>query len=370
MIDLHVHTSHSDGKYSAKEILCMAEKLNLSAISFCDHNVLEAYEEIKNIDVKKYFSGKIFSGIEFDIVYQEKLFHMLGYNFDIDKLNKSKYIDRSSKEDLIQIERNILEHLKSVCKKLGIKLSDDLDINSANDAANDIIKADMIKYKENNRILDELLGKDRKISFWRGHITNPNSPFFIDFTKGIPDPKEIADEIHNAGGIVVLPHVFEYKTCNNIQFLNDMYDLGILDGIECIHTKHSKENIQYLKEYCIEKNLIMTGGSDFHREENQTLGYGCFGNVEITDEFGGKIFNPISTDKYWGDSIQRKIVAIGDGHNGRIKDDGTIDPYETGPMDLEIIRLTEKEKPNFLFIAHYQTNPESEKNYYETMRRI
>ena len=68
--------------------------------------------------------------------------------------------------------------------------------------------------------------------------------------------------------------------------------------------------------------------------------------------------------------MQRKIVAIGGGHNGRIKDDGTKAPYETGPMDLEIIRLAEKEKPNFLFIAHSQTNPESEKNYYETMRRI
>ncbi len=289
MIDLHIHTCHSDGKYSVKEILIMAEKINLKTISFCDHNVLGAYEELNEIDVKKYFSGKIISGIEFDIVYQGNLFHMLGYNFDVDKLNTSKYIDRKSKEDLIQIEKNILKHLKNVCKNLGIKISEDLNISSPNDTANDLIKADMLKYEENNEILDKLLGKDRKISFWRGHITNPESPFFIDFTKGVPGPEEIAKEIHNAGGIVVLPHVFEYKTCDNLQFLNDMYNLGILDGIECIHTKHSEEKIEFLKQYCKEKNLIMTGGSDFHREGKQILGYGSFGNVEITDEFGKDI---------------------------------------------------------------------------------
>ena len=68
--------------------------------------------------------------------------------------------------------------------------------------------------------------------------------------------------------------------------------------------------------------------------------------------------------------MQRKIVAIGGGHNGRINEDGIKAPYETGPMDLEIIRLTRKERPNFLFLAHSQTDSESEKSYFETMKKI
>lgn len=68
--------------------------------------------------------------------------------------------------------------------------------------------------------------------------------------------------------------------------------------------------------------------------------------------------------------MSRKIVAIGGGGNGRIREDGTKSPYETRPMDEEIIRLTEKEKPNFLLIAHSQSNPEHEANYFETMKRI
>ncbi|MBR6610077.1 MAG: Type 1 glutamine amidotransferase-like domain-containing protein [Oscillospiraceae bacterium] len=64
-----------------------------------------------------------------------------------------------------------------------------------------------------------------------------------------------------------------------------------------------------------------------------------------------------------------KIVAIGGGENGRMKKDGTRYPYETGPMDREIIRLTGKEKPNFLLLAHSQPL-EWQQGYFDTMKAI
>ncbi len=67
---------------------------------------------------------------------------------------------------------------------------------------------------------------------------------------------------------------------------------------------------------------------------------------------------------------ERKIVAIGGGENGRIKSDGTRYPYETGEIDREIIRLTGKERPNFLLIAHSQPLPEREEIYFTAMRDI
>ena len=68
--------------------------------------------------------------------------------------------------------------------------------------------------------------------------------------------------------------------------------------------------------------------------------------------------------------MQKKIVAIGGGENGRIKTDGTRKLYETANIDLEIIRLTKKLKPNYLFLGHSQNEPESEQSYFETMKRI
>ena len=68
--------------------------------------------------------------------------------------------------------------------------------------------------------------------------------------------------------------------------------------------------------------------------------------------------------------MSKKIVAIGGGLNGRKLDDGSFDPYETGPMDQEIIRLTGKDKPNFLFIAHTQSTQDAQDKYFVTMKNI
>lgn len=68
--------------------------------------------------------------------------------------------------------------------------------------------------------------------------------------------------------------------------------------------------------------------------------------------------------------MERKIVAIGGGKNGRIKSTGIKEPYETEKMDKEIIKLTGKKHPNFLFLGHAQLDCESENGYFETMKNI
>lgn len=69
--------------------------------------------------------------------------------------------------------------------------------------------------------------------------------------------------------------------------------------------------------------------------------------------------------------MTRKLVAIGGGENGRPLGDGEYAPYETEPMDEEIIKLTGKEKPNFLFIGHSQApSIEIQEDYYQTMKKI
>lgn len=68
--------------------------------------------------------------------------------------------------------------------------------------------------------------------------------------------------------------------------------------------------------------------------------------------------------------MSRKIVAIGGGENGHLRNNGTFTSYETENIDKEIIKLTGKEKPNFLLIAHSQNNVDLEEKYYNTMKKI
>lgn len=68
--------------------------------------------------------------------------------------------------------------------------------------------------------------------------------------------------------------------------------------------------------------------------------------------------------------MERKIVAVGGGENGRLLENGAFALYETEPMDKEIIRLTNKQNPNFLFIVHAMTSLEIQESYYQTMKKI
>lgn len=68
--------------------------------------------------------------------------------------------------------------------------------------------------------------------------------------------------------------------------------------------------------------------------------------------------------------MSKKLVAIGGGENGRIKSDGTTAPYETKKIDQEIVNLTNKKNPNFLFLAHAQMEENNENTYFETMKKI
>ena len=68
--------------------------------------------------------------------------------------------------------------------------------------------------------------------------------------------------------------------------------------------------------------------------------------------------------------MTKKIVAIGGGENGRILDNGEKASYDTAAIDLEIVALTKKDKPNFLFIDHAMTSPQIEESYYQTMKKI
>ena len=123
MIDLHVHTVNSDGDFTTKETLIEAEKQGVSILSFTDHNNINAYSDLKELPVGDLFSGKIIVGSEFEFTKDGRLFDMLGYGFDIDKIKDSQIIKDGMVHSTIDGETKILNKLKEICDNLGIKYS-------------------------------------------------------------------------------------------------------------------------------------------------------------------------------------------------------------------------------------------------------
>lgn len=279
MIDLHIHTVRSDGDFTVEEILKKAEVKHLDVISITDHNNVRAYDDLKLLDVSKLYSGKIIVGTELEFVYNGKLFDMLGYGFDVEQLKQTEIIKRGFEHSTIEGESKILEFLKSVCDKLGIKYADGLKITTPNYMANDVLLDNILGYPENKEILDKLGIIDRS-SFYRKHFCEVTSPFYYDQTLGKEDIFYVTSKIHEAGGKCFLAHPFVHHLDNLESVMNTFISYGIIDGIECYHRKHTPEQIEYLCKYCDKNNLLKSGGSDFHIEEH-CLGFADKGKMSI-----------------------------------------------------------------------------------------
>lgn len=266
MIDLHVHTNCSDGDFDVKEVLNKAEKQGVKFLSITDHDSVMAYEQLEDVNIKKYYSGTLIKGIEMTFLYDDLIMEMLGYNIDINVINEIEFIKHVAGLDNFKIQCENLEKIINVCDNLGIKYSKNLKITSANNEANDVLLDDIIKYPENKEVLGKMGINDRS-TFYRKHFCNGKSPFYVDLKKGLPTIKEVCQGIKNSGGKCFLAHIYTYRFDNTEEILKEMIDLNILDGIECYHKKHSVEQAKFLENICKENNLLISGGSDFHRDD-------------------------------------------------------------------------------------------------------
>ena len=282
MIDLHIHTTNSDGEFCVTDILEKAESKGLNIISITDHNNINAYDEINDISVRKLYSGKIVIGVELEFVYKGRLFDMLGYGIDLEVMKKSEIIKEGYVHSTVEGQSEILDKLKHVCDELGIKYSLDLKITKPNHMANDVLVDDILKYSDNKEILSSMNIVDRS-SFYRKHFCEPSSPFYIDQTAGKRDIFYVTSLIHDAGGLCFLAHPFVYNLPNIKETLDEIVSFDIIDGIECAHRKHTEEQIKFLIDYCNEHNLKKSGGSDFHIDSH-FLGYANKGSYAIAGD--------------------------------------------------------------------------------------
>jgi len=281
MIDLHIHTDNSDGEFNVVDILKIAQEKELKYISLTDHDNINVYNQLNDIEISNFYKGEIISGVELQCKYKDIIIEVLGYKIDIDKMKKTKIIREGLVHSTIEGETERLNYIKTVCNKLNIKYDENIKINKPNDMANDVLLDNIITYSENNNTLIEL-GITNRTTFYRNHYINYKSPFFIDMTTGKPDFIDAVQTIKNCGGICFLAHPVEYICEDYKKLLDEIISLNKLDGIECVQKKHSKEQIEYLLEYCERNKLLKSGGSDFHRLAD-CMGHGNQGTYPIND---------------------------------------------------------------------------------------
>ncbi len=283
MIDLHTHTTYSDGTDSVKELLEKAEKAKLEILSITDHNAVDAYIEMEEFDWVNYFQGDIVVGCEFTCCYKGRMIEVLGYDFDYQHIKK--FLDKYYNRDAInERTRTLYFRFMEKIKELGI-IGDFVDRSSdffETEFFEFDIYSEIVKHKRNWEILDEELLSNYS-NFYRLGLTNPKSNICLNYGDVYPDVSEVLNIIHESNGKAFLAHPYQYKFKDTEWFIIDLYNNYKLDGIEALYTTFTASQMLFLVRFAKSKGLLVSGGSDYHglHKQGHELGGGR-GNLVIS----------------------------------------------------------------------------------------
>jgi predicted metal-dependent phosphoesterase TrpH len=260
-VDLHTHTTASDGTFSPSENILRAIEKGLGAIAITDHDTVNGVEEALE-EAKKHDDFECVPGIEISTLYEGQDIHVLGYF--IDYKNK-KFLQALEQLQSVRDQRNgkILRNLQ----ELGISIKEsDLEAKrhgSGNVGRGHIAEILMEKGIVNSlpEAFEKFLGKGKSAYAMVERI----SP--IDAIKVIRD----------AGGVPVLAHPGIYDADELIPILCE----NGLAGLEYCHPDHSAEQVKHYKQLAEKYNLIKTAGSDFHGFRNGEVFHGDIGSCTV-----------------------------------------------------------------------------------------
>lgn len=279
MIDLHIHTEYSGGKSNLIEVLQTAEMRKVSAIAITDNNTCAAYEELKQMPIEEYYSGKIIPGCEFSTIVNNVPIELIGYNIDID-LAQSKILKLYlSKADYNIYETNLIID-KCIQKGLKIDVQNvKYDVNK--EKGKRALFQEIKRHIENKKFISEDAWNNAR-TFLLEYTANPNSDFFVDFSGLVPSYKQVVELIKQCGGKVFMPHIFKYNE-NSKNVLETLVNEDMLDGIEGYYPYYSQEQHQYALKFAKKHNLYISGGSDSHGTPDSEIGIGR-GNLNMPEE--------------------------------------------------------------------------------------
>ncbi len=270
-VDLHLHTTYSDGAYTPAEIVMKAKHSGLTTIGITDHDSISGIADTKasgdaqNIDV--------IEGIELSSSFNHTEVHILGYFID--------YNDKKLHDSLTEFQEERFKRAKRIVAKLN-KLKIPLDIDT---------------------VLEQVTGD----SVGRPHIANAlvkhghtysyNEAFNKYIGYGRPayehkwnfSPEDIIRLIAQAGGLSFIAHP---GRSINEDIIFRLIEAGI-DGIEIVHPSHTLDMIYYYRSIVNEYCLLESGGSDFHgvhQGDEHTLGQYVVSKSTV-DEMRRRLFN-------------------------------------------------------------------------------
>ena len=248
VIDLHTHTTHSDGSASPQELIERACAKRARAVAITDHDTVGALGEARAAAER--FGVEFVDGIEISAEYSPGTMHILGYCIDGESgalANKLLELKQARERRNPQIANRL--------RLLGFDISYD---EVAKVAGNQVVGRPHFA-----RVMIE-----------KGHVASIQEAFDRFLKKGAAayvekarlSPAESIALIHEAGGVAVLAHPYQLKLESYEaadELVGELARVG-LDGIEALYSRHSAAQRDSYSEIALRHDLLVTGGSDYH----------------------------------------------------------------------------------------------------------
>lgn len=249
-IDLHIHSTFSDGMLKPAEVVDLAESQGLKAVAITDHDTAAGTDEAMQRGSQK--GIEVIAGIEISSWHGDTSMHILGYRFrhEDTKFNSRLQLLQDGRESR---NARIIENLN----KLGIRVG----------------LSELLQYSEYGQtgrphiarlLVDKGVTKTIDLAF-KYYLRRGAAAYAERFRFSAHDAIAM---IREAGGIAVLAHPSSLDpTLRSIPLLlKDICKMG-LEGIEVYYPSHSPKAVKALLKMADDMGLLITGGSDFHGME-------------------------------------------------------------------------------------------------------
>ena len=261
LLDLHTHSTASDGTFSPEGLVLEAAKKQLKYLSLTDHDTIDGLSQITSIPDELIFINGVEISAEFPITL-----HILGYGFD----PKNTELKSTLKElQTFRLNRNMkmIENMKA----LGFDITlEELEKEAGG----------------------EVIGRPHfaKLFAGKGYVGSYQEAFDKYLDKGKPlymnkkrlHPKIAIQLLLDAGGIPVIAHPYQTKLSNNEleELIVELTVFGLM-GIEVFYSQYTRDQVKFYKYIADKHSLLITAGSDFHGSTKPHIKLG----MTVEDEF-------------------------------------------------------------------------------------
>ena len=257
IVDLHVHSTESDGTLTPEDLVAEAKKAGLAAFALTDHDTCQGVG--KAMPLAASAGIELIPGIELSTDYHGKEVHIVGLYIDIENeqlLKKTaEYRKCRSERNALMVEALQKEGLSITMEEL-VAENPDCVITRANIAR---LLYEHGQIKSDREAFDRYIGDHCKCYVGRLKVASTDAVRLI---------KE-------AGGTAILAHPLLYGLSNtNLQKMIDELKPVGLDGLEAIYSTYTTGEEQQMKRLARENGLLISGGSDFHGSNKPDIALG------------------------------------------------------------------------------------------------